>query len=104
MFKLHGLNDGEPCFVLTSGGHNAGVVSEPGHPHRHFRLRVRDASGRTLGPDEWENDTPAQDGSWWLAWGAWLKARTSGSGPPPRMGLPNAAPLGDAPGAYVREA
>ena len=44
------LNDGELTFVLTSGGHNAGVVSEPGHPHRHFRIRVRDAGARTLGP------------------------------------------------------
>ena len=104
VFKLHGLNDGELCFVLTSGGHNAGIVSEPGHPHRHFRLRVREVGGRTLGPDEWEHDTPARDGSWWPAWSAWLKARTNGSGPPPHMGLPDAAPLGDAPGAYVREA
>src|SRR5271157_2041089 len=32
------------------------IVSEPGHPHRHFRIRVRDAGGRTLGPDEWERD------------------------------------------------
>ena len=43
VFKLHLLNDGELTFVLTSGGHNAGIVSEPGHPHRHFRIRVRDA-------------------------------------------------------------
>jgi poly[(R)-3-hydroxyalkanoate] polymerase subunit PhaC len=53
-------NDGELTFVLTSGGHNAGIVSEPGHPHRHFRIRVRDAGGHTLGPDEWEHDTPSQ--------------------------------------------
>ena len=50
VFKLHLLNDGELTFVLTSGGHNAGIVSEPGHPHRHFRIRVRDAGARTLGP------------------------------------------------------
>jgi polyhydroxyalkanoate synthase len=46
--------------VLTSGGHNAGIVSEPGHPHRHFRMRVREAGGHTFGPDEWERDTVPQ--------------------------------------------
>ena len=48
VFKLHLQNDGELTFVLTSGGHNAGIISEPGHPHRHFRIRVREAGGRTL--------------------------------------------------------
>jgi len=43
VFKLHHLNDGALTFVLTSGGHNAGIVSEPGHPRRHFRLRTRGA-------------------------------------------------------------
>jgi polyhydroxyalkanoate synthase len=103
VFKLHNQNDGALSFVLTSGGHNAGIVSEPGHPRRHFRLRTREAGGRTLGPEEWEADTPLQVGSWWPAWATWLKARSSGVGPPPPFGLPDSAPLGDAPGAYVQE-
>jgi len=103
VFKLQFLNDGELTFVLTSGGHNAGIVSEPGHPHRHFRLRVRDAGARTLGPDEWERSTAAQDGSWWPAWNAWLDRHSGRRIAPPPMGVPGAAPLGDAPGSYVRE-
>ncbi len=103
VFKLHLLNDGELTFVLTSGGHNAGIVSEPGHPHRHFRIRVRGAGARTLGPDEWEHDTPAQDGSWWPAWNAWLDRHSGRRIAPPPMGVPGAPPLGDAPGSYVRE-
>jgi polyhydroxyalkanoate synthase len=103
VFKLHQFNDGELSFVLTSGGHNAGVVSEPGHPHRHFRIRVREAGARTLGPDEWQGDTAAQDGSWWLAWAAWLARRTSGQIDPPSMGAPGSTPLCDAPGVYVLE-
>jgi len=99
VFKLHVLNDGELTFVLTSGGHNAGIVSEPGHPHRHFRIRVRDAGARTLGPDEWERSTAAQDGSWWPAWNAWLDRHSGRRIAPPPMGVP----LGDAPGSYVRE-
>jgi polyhydroxyalkanoate synthase len=103
VFKLHLLNDGELTFVLTSGGHNAGIVSEPGHPRRHYRIRTREAGAHTFGPDEWEHDTAPRDGSWWPEWEAWL-ARRSGPGvPPPRMGAPGFAPICDAPGEYVLE-
>jgi polyhydroxyalkanoate synthase subunit PhaC len=103
VFKLHLLNDNELTFVLTSGGHNAGIVSEPGHPHRHFRIRRRDAGGRTLGPEEWERDTARQDGSWWLEWGAWLRRHAKSAVNPPPMGAPGFEPLCDAPGTYVLE-
>jgi len=99
VFKLHLLNDGPISFVLTSGGHNAGIVSEPGHRHRSFRVRLRAHDGRTLGPDEWRAETPPQDGSWWLAWKAWLETLSGARIVPPPMG----AALGDAPGDYVRE-
>jgi|HubBroStandDraft_1064217.scaffolds.fasta_scaffold09157_4 polyhydroxyalkanoate synthase len=103
VFKLHLLNDGELTFVLTSGGHNAGIVSEPGHPHRHFRFRVRAAGGHTLGPDEWQRDTAAQDGSWWLAWDAWLDRHSGPRVTPPPLGAAGFPPLCDAPGTYIRE-
>ena len=32
---------GPLTFLLTSGGHNAGIVSEPGHPHRSYRVLCR---------------------------------------------------------------
>jgi polyhydroxyalkanoate synthase len=104
VFKLHGLNHGELTFVLTSGGHNAGIVSEPGHPRRHFAIRTRPADGRTLGPDEWQRDTPQQEGSWWPAWGEWLDRHASGQVPPPPLGAPGYPPLADAPGDYVKAA
>jgi hypothetical protein len=104
VFKLHLLNDGELIFVLTSLGHNAGIVSEPGHPRRHFRFRVRDAGARTLGPDEWERDTAPQDGSWWPAWAAWLDRNAGPRVDPPPMGSAGFSALCDAPGTYVLEA
>ena len=100
VFKLHLLNDQALTFVLTSGGHNAGIVSEPGHPHRHYRLRTREAGARTPGAAEWEQDTPARDGSWWPEWETWLSQHSGASAPPPLMGTS----LGDAPGSYVLEA
>jgi len=104
VYKLHLQSENELTFVLTSGGHNAGIVSEPGHPRRHFRIRTRSQGGRTLGTKEWENQTPQQDGSWWVEWNAWLNRRSGVPIPPPPMGLPGAAPRGDAPGTYVLEA
>jgi polyhydroxyalkanoate synthase len=99
VFKLHFLNAAEMTFVLTSGGHNAGIVSEPGHAGRHFRIATRDADGHTPGPDEWVARHAPQDGSWWVKWDAWLAARTTSMIAPPPMG----AALCDAPGTYVLE-
>jgi polyhydroxyalkanoate synthase len=103
VFKLHLLNDGELTFVLTSGGHNAGIVSEPGHPDRRFRIRVRGHGAHTLGPDEWQRDAARRDGSWWPAWGEWLDRHSGRRVDPPPMGVPGRKPLGDAPGTYVLE-
>jgi polyhydroxyalkanoate synthase len=103
VFKLHLLNDGELTFVLTSGGHNAGIVSEPGHHGRHFRIHTRPAGALTPGPDQWQQATDPQDGSWWVEWRKWLDARSTAKVDPPRMGAPGFMPLCDAPGTYVLE-
>jgi polyhydroxyalkanoate synthase len=104
VFKLHFLNDGDITFVLTSGGHNAGIVSEPGHLHRHFRIHARIAGGHTRGPEEWELETPVQDGSWWLKWGEFLAQHSTKKIDPPSIGARGCKPLCDAPGTYVRKA
>lgn len=105
VYKMHLLNDGEITFVLTSGGHNAGIVSEPGHPHRHFRLGQRKAEGNYVGPDEWFAATPVNDGSWWPNWVAWLDQRSASPVSPPALGNPAAGypVLSAAPGSYVLE-
>ncbi len=46
VYKLHLFTDGELRFVLTNGGHNAGVVSEPGHPGRHYQFATRQPGDR----------------------------------------------------------
>ncbi len=99
VYKLHRLTDAEVTFVLTSGGHNAGIVSEPGHPGRRFQIATRPAHGPWVGSHAWEAATPGVDGSWWPAWQRWLAARSS----PPRKPkpVPPAMALGPAPGTYV---
>lgn len=47
VYKFNLLSDTDVTFVLTNGGHNAGIVSEPGHPHRHYRVREKN-QGRPL--------------------------------------------------------
>ena len=103
VFKLHLLSEAQITFVLTNGGHNAGILSEPGHPHRHFRMAVREQGEPYIDPDRWLAEQAAHDGSWWPAWSAWLAARSGEPVEPPPLG--NAAAgfpaLEDAPGRYV---
>jgi len=105
VYKINLLADAEEVsFVLTSGGHNAGIVSEPGHPGRHFQMARRTEADSYLDPDTWQARTPRQPGSWWPAWHAWLaKHSTDQRVSPPPMGAPDLglAPLGPAPGTYV---
>jgi polyhydroxyalkanoate synthase subunit PhaC len=105
VYKLHLLTDAEVTFLLTSGGHNAGIVSEPGHPHRHYRVATRRHDDRYLDPDHWLQTAQAKEGSWWPEWIAWLGARSGAPVAPPSMGAPAGGypPLADAPGSYVLE-
>src|SRR5690606_20342269 len=53
VYKLSQLSPAEFTFVLTSGGHNAGIVSEPGHANRYFRISRRPEAAISPGPDQW---------------------------------------------------
>jgi len=97
VYKLNLVADTELTFLLTSGGHNAGIVSQPGHPHRSFQVATRAAGAPYTGPDAWVAATARQDGSWWPAWEAWLAGHS-----PERVEPPAPGPaLADAPGTYV---
>lgn len=101
--KIHLLCDAEITFVLTEGGHNAGILSEPGHPRRSHRVLTRAAHGAYVAPDDFLARTQAQDGSWWPCFAQWLAARSGPRCRPPPMGAARRglAPLCDAPGRYV---
>jgi len=103
VYKLMLLTDTEVTFLLTSGGHNAGIVSEPGHAGRSYQVTTRQESDSYVDPERWQAATPVQEGSWWPAWVAWLAERSCGTMPPPRLGAPERGylVLGDAPGTYV---
>ncbi len=103
VYKIHLMADSDVTFVLTSGGHNAGIVSEPGHPHRYYRMALKREGEPYKSPDQWLADTPARDGSWWQAWNGWLKAHGSRKmdPAPARAGNATYKILDDAPGQYV---
>jgi polyhydroxyalkanoate synthase len=103
VYKFQLFSDNDVTFVLTSGGHNAGIVSEPGHPGRRYHIARRPHEARYLAPDLWLGQAEAREGSWWLAFSDWLKAHSSGHAPPPPMGAAATGypPMEAAPGTYV---
>lgn len=105
VYKIHLLNEGDITFVLTSGGHNAGIVSEPGHPHRHYRIARRLPCGTFSSSEDWEANAREQQGSWWPQWTAWLGAHSGEPVAPPPLSAPGKGypAIADAPGTYIRE-
>jgi polyhydroxyalkanoate synthase len=72
VFKIHRLTETELTFLLTSGGHNAGVVSPPGHAHRSFQVATHTPGEKLIDADTWKATVPEHQGSWWPTWETWL--------------------------------
>ncbi|WP_083237523.1 MULTISPECIES: PHA/PHB synthase family protein [Burkholderia] len=97
VYKLHLLTHNALTFVLTSGGHNAGIVSEPGHPGRHYRCATREPGAPYRSRHEFVRDVAAIQGSWWVCWRDWLRGHSTGD---VRAREPDPG-WGAAPGVYV---
>jgi polyhydroxyalkanoate synthase len=97
VYKLLPLSDTDVTFLLTSGGHNAGVVSPPGIAGRSYQIAAHALDAAYVDPDSWQERTAQHAGSWWPAWENWLadQAGPMVAPPPPVVGL------GNAPGTYV---
>ena len=98
--KLHLLSSCDLDFVLTSGGHNAGIVSEPWHRGRRYLHALRHAGACYVDPERWLDQAEEHDGSWWPAWNAWLDRVSKRARVPARE--PHEG-LDAAPGRYVLE-
>jgi polyhydroxyalkanoate synthase subunit PhaC len=116
VYKIHLLTDSEITFVLSTGGHNVGVVNPPmaakatSQPVRHpisYRIGVRPIDGVYTDPDAWLNHAKRREGSWWPAFQEWL-AMHSGEPIAPAViggrGKTRLNAIEDAPGSYVHEA
>jgi poly[(R)-3-hydroxyalkanoate] polymerase subunit PhaC len=104
-YKIHYQVDADVTFLLTSGGHNAGILAPPGEQGHSYQVNTKKADAPYVGPDEWLKAVPLVEGSWWPEWTKWLAARSGQLCEPPRMGPERADGEGlpDAPGTYVRQ-
>lgn len=101
VFKVQRLVGGEVTFVLTNGGHNAGIVSEPGHAGRRYQIQTTGVHQPRQTPDEWLRTAPQQEGSWWTAWQAWMVKHGARQHVAART-VPHVKGLGPAPGENVK--
>ncbi len=103
VYKIHLMSRSEVTFILTNGGHNAGIICEPGHPHRHYRISTAPGTTSYTPPEEWLNTTTSTDGSWWLAWQNWLENNSQAQqiNTLATTGNANYKPLYNAPGQYI---
>ncbi len=107
VYKVRALTrSSDYTFLLTSGGHNAGIVSGPVNPKRRHRMLTWSDVTATLSADEWLKRAPLLEGSWWPAWQHWLVTHSGSAQVPARTpaaeGAKGTAALGEAPGSYVR--
>jgi polyhydroxyalkanoate synthase len=106
VYKINLFTGNELTFVLTNGGHNAGIVSEPGHRGRYYYSATRAPGDRYVSADKWLAQAAKADGSWWPAWASWLERRSTGNRvAPPSTGAAERgfAAICPAPGAYVHQ-
>jgi poly[(R)-3-hydroxyalkanoate] polymerase subunit PhaC len=101
VYKIHYQVDADVTFLLTSGGHNAGVVAPPDKPGHSYQVMTKAADAPYVGPDEWLKLAPHVEGSWWPEWTEWLGSRSGEFCDPPQVGFGDVDSLPDAPGDYV---
>ena len=105
VYKINLLTDSEVTFLLTSGGHNAGIVSDPSQAERVYQTATRGHDEPYVDPETWAQRAPRSQGSWWPEWQRWLARHSGARVAPP--GLGNAAAgypvLDEAPGRYVHQ-
>jgi polyhydroxyalkanoate synthase len=103
-YKINYQVEADVTYLLTGGGHNAGIVAPPGEQGHFYQVRTKAADAAHIGPDEWLKVAPKVEGSWWPEWVRWLTARSGELREPPQMGVGRAGGqmLPDAPGDYVR--
>jgi polyhydroxyalkanoate synthase len=109
VFKIQLFTDTDVTFVLTTGGHNVGILGlterRKSLPARTFRIAERPEHGRHPDPETWMASAERHEGSWWPAWFSWLGQRSGRPGQRPGLGMREKGypVLGDAPGTYVLE-
>lgn len=93
------LFGGDVRYVLSSGGHIAGVVNPP-TPKAWYE--ADETGGKApADPAEWRAKATRHSNSWWEDWTRWTTDRAGAMIDPPEMGGGKYKPIADAPGTYV---
>ena len=95
-YKATHLLGGNVQYVLSSGGHVAGIVNPPGPKAWHA---VGTANPPTAA--EWRAAAETRNGSWWEDWAGWAGPRAGDQVTPPPIGSRRYPAQGDAPGEYI---
>jgi polyhydroxyalkanoate synthase len=103
VYKLNLYTDSEVTFLLASGGHNVGIVSDPAYAGSSYQVATRGRDEPYIDPETWARQAPRSQGSWWPEWTRWLERHSGARTAPPEMGCAAAGypVLDDAPGQYV---
>jgi polyhydroxyalkanoate synthase len=108
VYKICRLVHAPVTFLLTSGGHNVGIVNPPGgpaaHPQASYRVASHAPHKTPADPLVWQATAPSSAGSWWPYWQQWLRRHSSGKSRARPVGdvLLDGAPVA-APGTYVHQ-
>jgi polyhydroxyalkanoate synthase subunit PhaC len=97
-YKATSLFGGDVRYVLSSGGHIAGIVNPPG-PKAWYET-ASPPSPATSG--QWREAATRHSGSWWEDWAEWAGERAGPAVQPPPMGSERYPAITDAPGTYIR--
>ena len=108
VYKVQRLVRAPVSFLLTSGGHNVGIVNPPAgplaHPQASYRFDSRAPGEAPVDPQAWLRAAPSFAGSWWPCWHQWLDAHSVGTAKAkPVTGLLEGAAPVLAPGTYVHQ-
>jgi poly[(R)-3-hydroxyalkanoate] polymerase subunit PhaC len=95
-YRSTALLGGNVRYVLTSGGHIAGIVSPP---HPKAWVMTGDEAAPTA--QDWRQTASRRDESWWEDWSRWMVERSGPVVRPPNVGGRRHPVLADGPGEYV---
>jgi poly[(R)-3-hydroxyalkanoate] polymerase subunit PhaC len=95
-YKTTRLVGGNARYVLTSGGHVAGIVNPPGPKAWHVVGTATPADAAA-----WRAAAETREGSWWEDWAQWAGSRAGDQVKPPKMGSRRYPAADDAPGRYI---
>jgi polyhydroxyalkanoate synthase len=96
-YRTTQLLQGNRRFVLTPGGHIAGIINPP-RPEAKFWANEEFPAD----PDQWLSGADEVRSTWWDDWAKWVRPRSGPLRLPPALGNAEYPAMEDAPGTYVR--